>query len=101
MRWAGALLVCAGCIVDSGGKLADDLSVVIEPDLSAPEEGDMSMPPDAAILPPVPDLTPMRLIDSELAWSSCAGTPLAGTCVADFFDAFAACFKPAGHCTPS
>jgi hypothetical protein len=55
-----------------------------EPDLSS---SDLSMSDQQAA------------VAYDLAWSSCAGTQLAGTCVADFFDSFAACFHPVGHCT--
>jgi hypothetical protein len=41
--------------------------------------------------PPAPDL----------AWSSCMGTAIAGTCVEEYFDEFAACFQPAGRCYAS
>ncbi len=53
--------------------------------------------PETADLSAVADLSEPSL---DLAWSSCAGTALAGTCVARFFDSFAACFRPAGHCAP-
>jgi hypothetical protein len=44
------------------------------------------------------DMSSTTPTNFDLAWSTCAGTKLAGTCAGRFFDSFAACFTPAGHC---
>ena len=45
------------------------------------------------------DLAPFQRGAYDLAWGSCAGTPLANTCVEKFFQPFASCFNPAGKCS--
>ncbi|MCA1663308.1 MAG: hypothetical protein LC659_03405, partial [Myxococcales bacterium] len=64
-------------------------------DLTAAAPLDVATPADFA----GDDLSgDLALRNYDLAWSMCAGTKLAGTCVEQFFEPFVACFRPAGHC---
>jgi hypothetical protein len=61
--------------------------------------GDMSVAADLAV---TRDLAPrINTGPYDLAWTGCAGTSLANTCVEKFFQQFAACFAPAGSCSGS
>lgn len=79
------------------------MSAVSTPrDLSVPR--DLSIPHDLSVavtdMPPPDFAAPLRGA-YDLAWTSCAGTPLANTCVEKFFQSFASCFAPSGACTRS
>jgi hypothetical protein len=93
------LVLGAACSEDLSQRT--DLSVAADlsaaPDLSG--QDDLSMPDLAELDSSVPDLDRRPVLNVDLSWSSCAGTALAGTCAATFFDAFAACFHPTGNCT--
>jgi hypothetical protein len=61
-------------------------------DLSATAPADLAVGADLGVIP-VDASCPC----SDLA-GFCAGTRLAGTCAYSFFQTFANCFQPAGHC---
>jgi hypothetical protein len=82
-----AVALAAGCGVAADTSAPFDM-FASTPDLSVDHPLDGGAVDLSRVEPPVYDL----------AWSACAGTKLAGTCVERFFEPFVACFQPAGHC---
>jgi hypothetical protein len=100
------VIALAGCdrALDLPAPSTPDLSAPSTPDLSAPSTPDLSAPstPDLAVRvvgdSGSSDLSRRAAPQSDLGGAICVGTRLEGTCVAQFFEPFVACFQPAGHC---
>jgi hypothetical protein len=86
------------------GMLVLALSLGCGPGEEASFLGSFDPTPDQAAAPGhARDAGPvdLQLIEPrvyDLAWSACVGTPLAGTCVEQFFEPFVACYQPSGAC---
>jgi hypothetical protein len=93
MRHSVVVIIIVGVFTGCGADATPsaDLAVIAE-DLSTQAPTDLA-PTDLA----APDCGPPPPA-YDLAWSACAGTALAGTCVERFFEPFVSCFHPAGHC---